>query len=206
MINLVDEAGALSADEFLELKNFIVDECLCTQVETPWLEHVKIRADGDTGYYGYWTAQWEEIGLDKRHMKAVIVLNATYLKTIEQMKRTLAHEFGHHWTMGYMLDALELAPWWENRAPLDYYRMRGLNLENFAPDYSKDWSHCDKEVLAEDYKYFFSPFSGEHRMKNLVGNPSEEVKAKILDMGLGSRRSWEELIRSRFCESNNKKV
>ncbi|WP_054864460.1 hypothetical protein [Methanosarcina barkeri] len=43
MINLVDEAGALSTEEFHELKNFVVDECLCTQVETPWLEYVKIR-------------------------------------------------------------------------------------------------------------------------------------------------------------------
>jgi hypothetical protein len=65
--------------------------------------------------------------------------------------------------------------------------MRGLNPENFASDYSKDWS-CDKEVLAEDYKCFFSPFSGEHRMKNLVGNPSEEVKAKYLTWALEQKR------------------
>ena len=196
MINLLDEAGALSADEFYELKNFIVDECLCTHMETPWLEYVKIRADGNTGYNGYWTAQWEEVGLDKRNLKAVIILNATYLKTLDQMKKTLAHEFGHHWTYGYMLETLEFPA--NSRMPLDYYRMRGIDLNNFAPDYSKDWYHSDKEVIAEDYKYFFSPFSGEHRMKNLVGNPSEEVKAKILDMGFGARKGWEELIKQRF--------
>jgi len=47
----------------------------------------------------------------------VIVLNATYLLTLEQMKKTLAHEFGHHWTLGYMLERLEIPL--ENRAPLE---------------------------------------------------------------------------------------
>lgn len=197
MINLIDEAGTLSADEFNELKNFVVDKCLCTYMETPWLKYVKIRMDGDTGYMGYWTSQWEEIGLDKRNLKAVIILNATYLKTLDQMKKTLAHEFGHHWTIGYILETLEMP--WESRLPLDYYRMRGLDLDNFAPNYSIDWEHCDKEILAEDYKYFFSPFTGEHRMKNLVGNPSKEVKSKILDLGLGVRRSWEDQLRGTFC-------
>ncbi|WP_243684172.1 hypothetical protein [Methanosarcina barkeri] len=116
------------------------------------------------------------------------------------MKKTLAHEFGHHWTLGYMIENFE-QDIWKERMPLDYYRMRGLDLDNFAPDYSKDWYHCDKEVLAEDYKYFYSPFDGEHRMKNLVGNPSEEIKAKIVDLGLGARRSWEELVRCRFSKS-----
>jgi hypothetical protein len=197
MINLIDEAGVLSKDEFDELKNFVIDECPCSHYETPWLKYVKIRKDGNSNYKGYWTAKWEEVGLDKRNLEAVIILNATYLLTLDQMKETLAHEFGHHWTIGYLIENQELP--WDNRAPLDYYRMRGLTLNDFAQDYSKGWDHCDKEVLAEDYKYFFSPFTGKHRMKSLVGNPSKEVKAKIFNMGLGERRSWEELIRARFC-------
>lgn len=198
MINLIDEAGVLSADEFYELKNFIIDKCLCTHVETPWLLNVKVRQDGSTGYSGYWTAQYEQIGLDIRNIQAVIVLNATYLLTLEQLKRTLAHEFGHHWTLGYMLESLEIPGWFDNRAPMEYYRMRGLTLDDFAKDYSKDWYHCDKEVLAEDYKYYFSPFTGEHRMKNLVGDPSSEVKSRIWEFGFAIRKSWEEQLRKRF--------
>jgi hypothetical protein len=196
MINLIDEAGVLSTDDFNRLKNFIVDECLCTNMETPWLSSVKVKKDGNTGYLGYWSAQYDQIGLDIRNVQAVIVLNATYLTTVSQMEHTLAHEFGHHWTLGYMLENLEIP--WTDRAPLDYYRMRGLDLNSFAPDYSKDWYHCDKEVLAEDYKYFFSPYTGAHRMKNLVGNPSKEVKCKLFSLGFATWCNWEEQIRNRF--------
>ncbi len=196
MINLIDEAGVLSFEEYYKLKNFIVDKCLCTQVETPWLLNVKVRKDGFTGYYGYWSVRYEQIGLDIKNIQAVIVLNATYLLTLKQMQRTLAHEFGHHWTLGYMLEGLDIP--FKNRAPLDYYRMRGLTLDDFAPDYSKGWYHCDKEILAEDYKHFFSPFKNEHRMKNLVGDPSDEVNTRIWDFGFSRRKSWEEHLIEKF--------
>ncbi|MHA2066049.1 MAG: hypothetical protein ACXABY_16885, partial [Candidatus Thorarchaeota archaeon] len=49
----------------------------------------------------------------------------------------------------------------------------------FAKDYSKGWSNCDKEVLAEDYKYSFTPYTGMHRMQNTAGNPITEVKDYI---------------------------
>jgi hypothetical protein len=196
MIELIDEAGVLTSDEFYQLKNFVIDECLCTPIDTSWLKSVKVRKDGQTGYKGYWSVRYEQVGLDIRNIEAVIVLNASYLLTLKQMKRTLAHEFGHHWTLGHMLESLEKPL--SERAPMEYYRMRGLNFQDFAPDYSKGWSHCDKEVLAEDYKYFFSPFKGEHRMKNMVGNPSDEVNARIWDFGFARWRSWEEQLRNRF--------
>lgn len=196
MINLVDQAGVLSFDDFNRLKNFVVDKCLCTHVETPWLSSVIVRKDGNTGYLGYWSVKYDQIGLDIRNVQAVIVLNATYLTTVTQMEQTLAHEFGHHWTLGYMLESLELS--WTQRAPVDYYRMRGLDPNNFAPNYSKGWLNCDKEVLAEDYKYIFSPYTGAHRMKHLVGDPSEEVKGKIFDFGFATRSRWEDQIKNRF--------
>lgn len=196
MIELIDEAGVLSSDEFYRLKNFVIDECLCTPMDTSWLKSVKVRKDGLTGYSGYWSVRYEQVGLDIRNIEAVIVLNASYLLTLNQMKKTLAHEFGHHWTLGHMLESLEKPL--SDRAPMEYYRMRGLNLQNFAPDYSQGWHRCDKEVLAEDYKYFFSPFKNQHRMKNLVGDPSDEVNARIWDFGFARWRSWEEQLRNRF--------
>lgn len=197
MIALIDQANVLSLADYIQLKNFIVDECLCSHVETPWLT-VRVRKDGNTGYLGYWTATYEQVGLDLRNLKATIVLNATYLLTLKQMKQTLAHEFGHHWTLGYMIESLEIPGWFSYRAPMEYYRMRGLTLGDFAKDYSQGWYRCDKEVLAEDYKYLFSPFTGKHRMKHLVGDPSAEVKARIWELGFAVRKNWEELLRERF--------
>jgi hypothetical protein len=183
MINLIDEAGVLSADEFTRLKNFIVDECYCTSEETSWLLSVKVRNDGASGYKGYWTASFEREGADVKNLQAVIVLNATYLLTVEQMEKTLAHEFGHHWTLGYLMTKHETPSWFGHRAPFLYYRIRGLDPDSFAPDYSKGWINCDKEVMAEDYKYRFSPYKGEHRMAHMVGNPSSEVKIYFENLG-----------------------
>ena len=182
--NLIDETGELTASELDRLKNFIIDKCLCTTEEVPWLKHVKLRDDGAAGYSGYWTGSWTEDGADIKDLEAVIILNAFYLKTIEQMERTLAHEFGHHWTLGYLLERREMRHFFGDRAPYLYYRIRGVEpITDFAQDYSKDWYHCDKEILAEDYKYHFSPYTGEHRMRHLVGNPTTEVKDYIKALG-----------------------
>lgn len=183
-ITLIDEAGALTAAEFARLKAFIVDKCLCSAKGLSMLKHVKVRDDGASRYSGYWTASWVEDGADIKDLEAVIVLNSFYLKTIEQLERTLAHEFGHHWTLGHLLERYELRHFFGDRAPYLYYRVRGAEpISDFAKDYSIDWHHCDKEIMAEDYKYHFSPYSGEHRMNGLIGNPTSEVKDYIKDLG-----------------------
>ena len=183
MINLIDEAGVLTPGDFTRLQNFIVDKCHCTCEELSWLEAVKVRDDGASGYSGYWTASFQRVGADVKDLKAVIILNAHYLLTVGQLEKTLAHEFGHHWTLGYLMAKYETPSWFGDRAPYLYYRIRGLDPAIFAADYSKGWSNCDKEVLAEDYKYRFSPYTGEHRMANLVGNPSTEVEDYLWYLG-----------------------
>jgi hypothetical protein len=182
-VQLIDTAGALSAADFKRLKQFIIDDCLCTSDELAKLQHVQIRNDGASGYSGYWSAKYTRVGADVRDVTAVIVLNAYYLKTVGQMERTLAHEFGHHWTLSYFMDRHEMIGWFDERAPWLYYRIRGLDPKKFAQDYSKGWSYCDKEVLAEDYKYQFSPYRGEHRMHHLVNNPTSEVKHYLSALG-----------------------
>ena len=182
-INLIDEAGVLTPADFNRLKIFVTDNCLCHTDEVAKLQHVKVRDDGASGYSGYWAAKYMRVGADVKDVKAVIVLNSYYLKTVEQMERTLAHEFGHHWTLSYFMDRHEMVGWFNERAPWLYYRVRGLDPNDFAKDYSKGWHRCDKEVLAEDYKYQFSPYSGMHRMKNLVGNPIAEVRDYIRALG-----------------------
>jgi len=37
----------------------------------------------------------------------------------------------------HMLESLEIPGWFDYRAPMEYYRMRGLTLDDFAKDYSK---------------------------------------------------------------------
>lgn len=178
-VNLIDEAGALTPSEFKRLKKFIINHCLCTMDDINKLRHVKIRDDGAAGYSGYWTAKYLREGADVKDVQAVIVLNSFYLKTVEQMEKTLAHEFGHHWTLGYLMDRHEMIGWFTERAPWIYYRMRGLDPKTYAKDYSNGWSFCDKEVLAEDYKHLFSPYAGTHRMEGAVSNPTTEVRHYI---------------------------
>lgn len=182
-INLIDSAGALSPAEYKRLKSFIIDDCLATSDEIAKLQHVELRDDGAAGYGGYWSGKYTREGADVKDLTAVIVLNTYYLKTIEQLERTLAHEFGHHWTLGYFMDRREMIGWFDERAPWLYYRIRGLDPNKFAKDYSKGWSYCDKEVLAEDYKYFFSPYTDTHRMANVVGNPTTEVHDYLKSLG-----------------------
>lgn len=181
-IKLIDQAHVLSPADYKRLKSFIIDNCLCTSEDVVKLKFVKIRDDGPTDYSGYWTGTYKRVGADVRDVKGVIILNSFYLKTVEQMERTLAHEFGHHWTLTYFMDRTEMIGWFDEPAPWLYYRIRGLDPDKYAKDYSKGWSYCDKEVLAEDYKHRFTPYKG-HRMSNDIGNPSTEVVDYIKALG-----------------------
>jgi hypothetical protein len=182
-MNLIDEAGVLSPTDYSRLKSFVIDNCLCTTDVLAKLKHVKVRDDGASGYSGYWTSKYTRIGADTRDLEAVIVINSYYLKTVEQMEKTLAHEFGHHLTLGYLMDRHEMIGWFDERAPWLYYRIRGMDPNKFAKDYTKGWSFCDKEVLAEDYKYLFSPYRGSHRMISEIGNPISEVSEYLKSLG-----------------------
>ena len=182
-INLVDQASVLSQADFNRLKTFIIDKCLCTSEELAKLERVIVRDDGNSGYSGYWSGKYTRIGANVKDVTAVIVINSYYLKTVEQMERTLAHEFGHHWTLSYFMERQEMIGWFEEKAPWLYYRIRGLDPNKYAKDYSKGWGNCDKEVLAEDFKSRMSPYNGEHRMKNELGNPTTEVADYIKSLG-----------------------
>lgn len=182
-VNLIDEAGILSKTDFKRLKNFVIEKCMATAEELKYLSSVRVRNDGNTGYSGYWSGRYRRKEADTVFVEAVIVLNSYYLKTVEQMERTLAHEYGHHWTFFYLLDRHELLSVSKERAPWLYYRARGLDPAAYASDYSKGWSFSDKEVLAEDYKHMFSPYCDGHRMSNQVGYPSTEVKEYLRFLG-----------------------
>lgn len=182
-VKLVDKTNSLANEDFQRLKGFIIDHCISSVDSLVRLEQVTLQDDGNENYLGYWSAQYIRDGADVRDVKAVIVLNAHYLKTVEQMEATLAHEFGHHWTLSHFMERYDMIGWFNERAPWLYYRIRGLDPESFAKDYEKGWSYCDKEVLAEDFKYRFSPYTGLHRMRQSVGNPTTEVADYIRSLG-----------------------
>lgn len=178
---LHDPQSILSPNEFAQIEKFIIDKCYCTITELDWLWRIVLRDDGPRGYRGYWAVQYLQVGARIESARAIIVLNSFYLFTVEQILKTLAHEYGHHWTLMYMLDRLNRP--FQDPAPPLYYRIRGLTPGDFAPDYSRGWDRCDKEVLAEDYKYHFSPYKGKHRMENFIGNPTGEVRDYIWSLG-----------------------
>lgn len=108
------------------------------------------------------------------------MLNCFYLRSIKSLERILAHEYGHHWTIGHLLNSerfFEDNP--EYQVPWLYYRIRQLHPGNFLGDYKKGWNSCDKEILAEDYKHLFTPYKEEHSFSTDQSVPSSEISHYI---------------------------
>lgn len=106
-----------------------------------------------------------------------ITLNVNIVKSsnllLDYMKVTLAHEYGHHYSLYYKWSRLNLPI--GTRFPDEYYSVRSLPKDTTAPDYSKGWANCDAEIVAEDYSYIFSGY-GVHAMASIYGYPNDNVK------------------------------
>ncbi|MBI4700496.1 MAG: hypothetical protein HY744_04905 [Deltaproteobacteria bacterium] len=173
MIPVVDQTG-LSQKNKTELGRHVVFDCYSTPIERRWLKAIVVRNDGGTDYTGYWTA---DVTVDAdgivRDIEAFIILNRSYLPTLEEMKETLSHEYGHHVTLSYMLMSFNVADdlqqLLKTRAPVDYYRARNIEdtYAQAAPFYELGWCNCDKELLAEDYRVLFTTSTRPHRMAEL---------------------------------------
>lgn len=182
MVKIADKANVLSAAEKERLQTFIVGKCYSYVQDREWLRSIIIRRDGPTDYLGYWSARYKHSGAHPPIPEAVIVLNATYLLTVEQMERTLAHEYGHHWTLCYLINR-ELLNNINRRLPMLYYRLRGLDPHAICKDYNQGWDKCDKEILAEDYRCLVTSCTDGHQMESAVGPPSSEVRIYIERFG-----------------------
>ncbi|MEA5605460.1 hypothetical protein [Nostoc sp. UHCC 0252] len=162
-MHIVDHTGKFSEAQLDELRCFVTNDLLCTATESLWLDVIRIRNDERADYFGYWSAEYSrdtqkdvQQPVKVSEIVAVIVLNYFYLKTLEKLKETLAHEYGHHWTLSYFL-VNKGFDWSNQRIPKDYYQLRGLNSRDFSHDYSKGWHQCDREIIAEDYRILFAP-------------------------------------------------
>jgi hypothetical protein len=102
---------------------------------------------------------------------------------MDSFKRTLAHEYGHHWTMFYMLRNNHISHI-VDRLPDEYYRLRGLNQEKYYPA-TTPWFTCDREVIAEDYRVLFAPlpYNQDHLfLQQQVASPNLEVNSYIRNL------------------------
>ncbi len=178
---VIDNSHALSANEHIELVNYLIENCRTGIRDMEWLGGIIIRDDGGTNYLGYWQARVERVQGHVKAYTALIVLNSYYLRSLASMLRTLAHEYGHHWTLSYLVwcDHFEAERnIFVERAPWAYYRIRRLDPAVVKADVNL-WDYCDKEILAEDYRCLFTTASDPHRMKSLFGSPSSEVRDYI---------------------------
>lgn len=170
MPTIKDFSNQYTLDELESLSDFVERELrLSSPIELAWLDVIEIK-DLRSNDNGYWVGNYDR---DRQTFTATIYLNSLVLGTIEQLKRTLAHEYGHHWTLSYLAVHHNLRIYKE-RLPRTYYKIRGLSEEHciYSPGQIKtfeDWMRCDKEIIAEDYRVLFSPHphNQDHRM---VGN------------------------------------
>ena len=189
MIPVIDNDNVLNDIEKKELGLYIVEKCRSNLQDINWLKHIIITDDGFTDYFGYWTISIpESIPNSYYDFETAIILNSRYLRTLESMKRVLAHEYGHNWTLGYLYYLERISDHFKDKAPRLYYRIRRLDRTLFNPNYEQEWSTCDKEVLAEDYRVLFTDSQYPHKMREIIGYPSTEVASYLKKMG---KRHWE---------------
>ncbi|MFN6534945.1 MAG: hypothetical protein RM021_001050 [Nostoc sp. EkiNYC01] len=189
-----DRTGIFSQAELQDLEAFVRNELLSSEVDIDWLGLITIREDIRSGYRGYWKYKLSFDAHNPNQINgivAVVVLNYYYVKTLTPVKRLdvlkeiLAHEYGHHWTLSYLIVTQRIIDIWKDRMPIEYYQLRGLNNEDHACDYSQGWHKCDKEIIAEDYRVLFAqePYNENHRIiNNISGNlalPNSEIKKYI---------------------------
>ena len=178
-----------------ELARFLDEDLLHDKLDILSLLYIRIdkRDSRDLGSWCW--AKDEQSGREG----GVIFLNARYLKTSNALKTTLAHEYGHHWTITNCVRhhwhsiIASGAPVNNERLPQQYYSLRGLSTEHFFADISRGWNFCDREVIAEDYKVLFSPhpINERHfiidelikmRLHNLLDRPSSDVAEYIRNL------------------------
>lgn len=166
------------------LKNYL-NSTLKWKAEVSSLKEVIIRDAGDVGWTGQYLGQYRTDPTGKIISETgAIVLNVYYYKNSpyfqDYMRMTLAHEYGHHYTLYHKWLTWNLPL--GTRFPDSYYQMRPLDKTRTAPDYSLGWEKCDLEIIAEDYSYFYSGYK-YHALSDIYGFPSYATKTWLDKIG-----------------------
>ena len=169
------------------LKDFIKNNLLWTTTEIKQMRQIIVTDCIDCQWNGNYTGSYSTSGATITDAFGWITLNVRNYKDssylIDYMKIVLTHEYGHHWSLYYKWTRLNLGI--GTRFPDDYYSTRSLSKEKTAPDYSLGWDHCDGEIVAEDYQYFYAGYN-THAMKDLFGLPPDTIKKWFTDLGNAS--------------------
>lgn len=172
------DSGLSNAD--LELLSTILPrECLCTTEILNKLHRIVVADFGPTEWHGLWEIIIEIADGQEAFKGAQILLNTFYAgfgsERIVNLVDSLCHEYGHHWTMCWAIEYVEQPL--RKRYLLPFYKARNIsrNILHYDIGYTSyyDWLYCDKEVVAEDFKYFFTPCK-KHAMEYVseIGLPN----------------------------------
>jgi hypothetical protein len=184
-MQIIDETSMFSDQQLQMLSDFIERDLLSNSIDRAMLYKVAIVYRPYNGSDGSWQCKKIESQDGTDIIRCVIFLNAFFTRQletkdlqIEKLKEVLAHEYGHHWTLSHLIRNHNFNC--TERLPRTYYDRRGLQESMCKAAYSdssmESWYRCDKEIIAEDYKFLFAPdrYGKPHRIV-------EEAKA-IIDL------------------------
>jgi hypothetical protein len=193
---VIDETGKYSEHHKQKLLDFIENDLLSDILSLGMLQQVIITYDDSDAKCetdGWWSAK--RVGETVRckiFLNAFLVLQLDSIDDqIEKFKEVLAHEYGHHWTLSHLMRRNHNFDYWRDRLPQTYYQLRGLDNSMCYPcyvgEFMEAWYRCDKEIIAEDYKFLFAPpiYGQPHRIVaeaiDIIGldHPSESVREFI---------------------------
>lgn len=169
------------------LKSYINNTLYHKSSDLGYMYEIKMVDCSGCGYAGLYSGSYLTSGSDIYKAFGFITLNVYYYKSspyfADYMKLILSHEYGHHYTLYHRWVDLDI-PYGE-RFPDAYYNIRPLTKTTTTWNYSLGWSHCDAEIIAEDYSYFYSTY-GYHAMSGIYGLPSSGTNSWIQNMSLSS--------------------
>ncbi len=181
-----DTEVSFSPQHLQELLDFVQIELLSDSDSLAMLKEIVVVNEYED-WDGNWSAKRTEAGI-----VCVIQLNIFFVdeglsldEKIDKLKTVLAHEHGHHWTLSHLMNRFSYFNL-RDRMPMEYYTLRGLDQARYSAFYINSsfeaWCRCDKEIIAEDYKFLFAPepHGNFHRIveeanDNILKNPSASI-------------------------------
>lgn len=120
--------------------------------EMNYLKKIYIYPDSKDGVSGYYYNKYSIDNQGRHRMEKnryIEIFNGDKYTTIDEIARTLSHEYGHHFTMYYVLtkENLVMKEWGEDV----YLKLR--EIENYYKNYKQMDDIC--EIAAEDYVQLF---------------------------------------------------
>ena len=176
------------------LKSYLSTNLLWSN-EISSMYKIVLEDAGNTGWEGQYCGAYRMTSQgDIVSSYGYIILNTYYRASspifTDYMKLTLAHEYGHHYTLSHKWVNLDLPA--DARFPDSYYSVRPLSKTTTATDYSKGWQNCDAEIVAEDYSYFYSGY-GMQQMNISYGLslPSAGIKTWLQNLSSAQKSGGE---------------